>query len=95
MSEDKTRQAIRHGDEASALVQNERLKDSFAYLRKLYTDELLNSKPDDEFKREKLYLAFNVLGKVEQHLHATISNGTVAKAELAEMIKKEKRKTSA
>lgn len=92
MSEDKIRKAIRASEEAQALLDNKMLKECFSSLRELYTEELLNSRPDEEFKREKLYLAFNLIGKVEQHLHKAISNGSVAKKDLANMLENEKRK---
>jgi hypothetical protein len=47
---------------------------------------------DDVTAREKLFLAINIVGKIRDHLIAVVNNGTLAQAELRELLEAAERK---
>lgn len=77
--------AIAEGIRAEALVNDETLQEAFKTLQAQYFDHWKNTPVDGVAAREKLFLAFNIIGKVQDHLHQLISNGRLAKAEISKI----------
>tara|TARA_R100001443_G_scaffold4790_2_gene13378 strand:+ start:1380 stop:1592 length:213 start_codon:yes stop_codon:yes gene_type:complete len=63
------------------------LKESFDKLKKLYADSLFNTGAKETETREKLWLAYNVVGKVEQNLLEMIDTGKLANKQLEDFRK--------
>ena len=59
-------------------------------LKKLYSEALLEKTGAKESDtREKLWIAYNVVGKVEQHLKTVIETGTLAQKQLEDFRKQQ------
>ncbi len=69
-------------NKAKQLFENPLFKESFDKLRKLYQDSLFNTGVKEQDTREKLWLAYNVVGKVEQNLLEMIDTGKLATKQL-------------
>ena len=63
-------------------MDNQLLKDSFDKLKKLYQDSLFNTGVHENDTREKLWLAYNIVTKVEQNLNELIDTGKLARKQL-------------
>ena len=63
------------------------LKESFDKLKKLYSESLFNTGAKETETREKLWLAYNVVGKVEQNLLEIIDTGKLASKQLEDFRK--------
>ncbi len=92
MSEDKLREDIQRGERAKAIIDDGLLTEAFATLRKQYSETLFMTTPLDSATREKLYIAFNVIGKVEEHLNTVLTDGKLARAQIDRDLEVEKRK---
>ncbi len=68
---------------AQQLLENDTFKDAFAALEASYIEAWRLSPPMAADQREKLHLAINVLGKVKEHIGKIVTNGKLAKHELA------------
>ena len=91
--QDKLNQELNQANKAKQLFENPLLKDSFDKLRKLYSDSLFNTGATELDAREKLWLAYNVVNKVEQNLLEMIDTGKLASKQLEDYrnsIKKQK-----
>ena len=84
--------AVNRAQQARELLENELLKDAFKGLEDAYTAAWRGTTIDDVNGREKLFLAINVVGKVRDHLTKTVSNGSVAEAEIKELRETAERK---
>lgn len=82
MSEDKKQRAISRSKRAALLMQDELIVEAFKSLQDSYSEALFTSHHLDALSREKLYLAYNVVGKVRDHLAKVLSDGKVEQAEL-------------
>jgi len=51
-------------------------------LKKLYSQSLLNTGVNEQDAREKLWLAYQIVGKVEQHFIEIMETGKLAKRQL-------------
>ena len=65
-------------NKAKQLLENPLFKESFDKLRKLYQDSLFNTGVKEQDTREKLWLAYNVVNKVEQHFIELLDTGKLA-----------------
>ncbi len=74
-------------NKAKQLFENPLFKESFDKLRKLYQDSLFNTGVKEQDTREKLWLAYNVVGKVEQNLLEMIDTGKLATKQLEDFRK--------
>ena len=74
-------------NKAKQLFENPLLKESFDKLKKLYADSLFNTGAKETETREKLWLAYNVVGKVEQNLLEMIDTGKLANKQLEDFRK--------
>jgi hypothetical protein len=84
---------INRSNQAKQILENKIFIEAIESLKKLYSEALLEktgAKEDDT--REKLWIAYNVVGKVEQHLHTIIETGKLASKQL-EDFRKQQNKT--
>ena len=80
--QDKLNQELTQANKAKQLFENPLLKDSFDKLRKLYSESLFNTGAIEADAREKLWLAHNIVSKVEQNLLEMIDTGKLASKQL-------------
>ena len=74
--------------QAKQILQNELFKESFETLKKIYSEALLDRTSVNENEaREKLWIAYQVLGKVEQHFKEILETGKLAEKQLADFQK--------
>jgi len=73
---------LSQANKAKQLFDNPLLKESFNKLRELYTNSLLNTGANENETREKLWLAYQIVGKVEQNLIEMIDTGKLASKQL-------------
>ena len=90
--QDKLSQEIRRSDKAKQILENPIFNESLTELKKLYTESLFNTGAKETETREKLWLAGNVLGKVEQHIQQVLDTGKLAKKQLEDFRKQEESK---
>lgn len=74
-------------NKAKQLFENPLFKESFDRLRKLYQDSLFNTGVKEQDTREKLWLAYNVVNKVEQHFIELLDTGKLATKQLEDFRK--------
>ena len=73
---------------AKQILENELFKESFNSLKKIYSEALLERTSVHESEaREKLWIAYQVLGKVEQHFKEILETGKLAEKQLADFQK--------
>ena len=82
--QDKLQQEVSQSNKAKQLFENPLLKESFDKLKKLYAESLFNTGAKETEAREKLWLAYNVVGKVEQNLLEILDTGKLASKQLEE-----------
>ena len=80
--EGKLQKELTQANKAKQLFDNPLLKESFEKLKKLYADSLFNTGAKETETREKLWLAYNIVGKVEQHLQEILDTGKLASKQL-------------
>ena len=85
--QDKLNQELSQANKAKQLFENPLLKESFDKLKKLYSESLFNTGAKETETREKLWLAYNVVGKVEQNLLEMIDTGKLASKQLEDFRK--------
>lgn len=83
---------VNRGVQAKLLLDNSLLTEAFTSLEDEYITALFSTKFDERDAREKLYLAFNVVGKVRDHLTMMVQNGHVAATELKSLTADAERK---
>ena len=70
--------------QAKQILQNELFKESLETLKKIYSEALLDRTSVNENEaREKLWIAYQVLGKVEQHFKEILETGKLAEKQLS------------
>ena len=85
--EGKLQKEVSQANKAKQLFENPLLKESFDKLKKLYSESLFNTGAKETETREKLWLAYNVIGKVEQNLLEMIDTGKLATKQLEDFRK--------
>ena len=80
--EGKLNQEITQANKAKQLFEEPLLKESFEKLKKLYSESLFNTGAIETDAREKLWLAYNVVSKVEQNLLEMIDTGKLASKQM-------------
>ena len=87
MSDESTlERATERAARADALLGDELLRESFDALEKSYLAAWRATTVDNAAGREKLFLAINIVGKVRDHLAGVVANGSLARAELKELV---------
>jgi hypothetical protein len=86
-------QEISRSQQANQILQNNLFQESIETLKKLYSEALLDKTGAKESDtREKLWIAYNVVGKVEQHLKSILETGKLAEKQLEDFRKTESEK---
>ena len=91
--QNKLQQELNQANKAKQLFENPLLKESFDKLKKLYTESLFNTGATETEAREKFWLAYNIVSKVEQNLFEILDTGKLASKQLEDYrnsIKKQK-----
>jgi len=78
----KLQQEVNQSNKSKDLFDNPLVKESFDKLKNLYSTSLLNTGANETDTREKLWLAYNIVGKVEQHLQEILDTGKLASKQL-------------
>jgi len=74
---------ISRSSEAKQILGNKIFIEAIESLKKLYSEALLEKTGAKESDtREKLWIAYNVVGKVEQHLQSILETGKLAEKQL-------------
>ena len=74
---------ISRSNQAKQILESELFKESVDTLKKIYSEALLEKTGAKESEtREKLWIAYNVVGKVEQHLQSILETGKLAEKQL-------------
>ncbi len=84
---------ISRSNQAKQILENKIFQEAIESLKKLYSEALLEktgAKENDT--REKLWIAYNVVGKVEQHLQTVIETGKLASKQLDDFRKQQNKK---
>ena len=81
-------QEISRSNQAKQVLENKIFIEAIESLKKLYSEALLEKTGANESEtREKLWIAYNVVGKVEQHLQTVIETGKLAQKQLEDFRK--------
>ena len=78
----KLQKEVSKSNDAQAIIESPLFKDSIKKLKELYTDSLFKTGVNEEKTREKLWLAYQVVGKVEQHFIELVETGKLASKQL-------------
>lgn len=84
--------AVGRAARAADLMRNEELTAAFKTLEDTYTQAWRSTTVDDVGAREKLFLAVNLIGKVQEHLAKVLANGRLAAHELRTIAEAAERK---
>ena len=83
-------QEISRSNQAKQIIENKIFIEAINSLKKLYSEALLEKTGAKESDtREKLCIAYNVVGKVEQHLQTLIETGKLAEKQLEDFRKQQ------
>jgi len=85
-------QEVSQANQAELILNNSLFKESINKLKKLYADSLFKTGAEEHKTREKLWLAYNITGKVEQHFTELVTTGKLAKKQLEDLRKVEEQK---
>ena len=81
---------ISRSNEAKQILESKLFQESIEALKKIYSEALLDKTGAKEGDtREKLWIAYNVVGKVEQHLHTIVETGKLASRQLEDFRKQQ------
>ena len=79
--------------QAKQLLENKLFQESFEYLKKIYSEALLDRTTVRESEaREKYWLAYQVLKKVEHHFKEILETGKLAEKQIADFQKSKEKK---
>ena len=76
------------GQRAKDILEDERFKESLQTLKDSYSNAIFQTGPNDELARTKIYLAYQILGKFENHFRSVMERGILASKQLEELRKK-------
>jgi hypothetical protein len=83
---------LNRSSQAKQILENSLFKESIESLKKVYSDALFEQTgAKDSEAREKLWLAYQVLGKVEQHFREILETGKLAQKQLADFRKQQEK----
>ena len=88
----KLHQEVSQSNKAKTLLEDPLLQESFDKLKNLYTTSLLNTGANEVDTREELWLAYQVVSKVEQNLLEILDTGKLASKQLEDFRTSIKRK---
>ena len=75
------------GVKAKQIIENELFKESFATLKRSYEEAIFQTGPNDDIARTKIYLAYQILGKFENHFRTVMETGQLAEKQLQDLRK--------
>ena len=79
----KRERELSRSSQAKQLLENKLFQEALDTLKKIYSEALLEKTGAKESEtREKLWIAYNVVGKVEQHLKSILETGELAEKQL-------------
>ena len=84
---DLTRE-ISRGQRAKDILDDELFIESLEILKESYSNAIFQTGPNDELARTKIYLAYQILGKFENHFRSVMETGILASKQLEELRKK-------
>jgi|TARA_R100000742_G_C4187718_1_gene20794 hypothetical protein len=84
---DLTRE-ISRGQRAKDILDDELFIESLEILKESYSNAIFQTGPNDELARTKIYLAYQILGKFENHFRSVMETGVLASKQLEELRKK-------
>ena len=76
------------GQRAKDILEDELFKESLQTLKDSYSNAIFQTGPNDELARTKIYLAYQILGKFENHFRSVMETGVLASKQLEELRKK-------
>ena len=79
---DKIEKQIQQGQKAKQLLDDPLLKEAFEYLTEQYKSEIFNTSYNDHDQRQVLWMAYNMLDKINGHLVSVMETGKLASSEL-------------
>jgi|TARA_R110000796_G_scaffold1801_2_gene7348 hypothetical protein len=83
---------LSRSSQAKQILENSIFQESIDTLKKNYRDALFEQTGvNDNIAREKLWLAYQVLGKVENHFKEILETGKLAEKQLADFQKQDKK----
>jgi hypothetical protein len=85
MDEYAVRSDAERGAQAERLLESDLLKEAFTALEAEYLNAWKATGARDTEARERLWQAFQIVGKVKTHLATVAANGNLAQKELAEI----------
>ena len=81
---------VSRSHQAKQILENKLFQEAIESLKKIYSEALLEKTGAKESDtREKLWIAYNVVGKVEQHLQTVIETGKLASKQLEDFRKQQ------
>lgn len=92
MDEFKARSDAERGTHAERLLADELLSEAFAKIEQSYMDAWKATGARDTDARERLWQAFQIVGKVKTHLQTIAADGALARRDLEEIEKLGERK---
>ncbi len=76
------------GVRARTILEDELFKETLETLKQSYTEAIFQTGPNDELARTKIYLAYQILGKFENHFRTIMETGKLAEKQLLDLRKK-------
>ena len=89
MDDVKLRGDVRDAQSAHTLLENETLKDALAYLEQAYIDVWRAAKTPQA--RDEVWYNLRGLQRFQEHLNTVVANGRLADAQIAELVRMQKR----
>ena len=84
---------VSRSHQAKQILENKLFQEAIESLKKIYSEALLEKTGAKESDtREKLWIAYNVVGKVEQHLQTIVETGKLAEKQLDSFRKQKQKK---
>ncbi len=83
---------IRRGNEAARLLKNDLLVEAFDTLKLEYVRGWENTAAKDSDARERLWQAYQIVGKVKSHLDSVVGSGKIEQKHIDELKKRAEQK---
>ena len=83
----KLQSEVNRSEKARLGLSNPIFVEAIENLKKLYSQSLLNTGVNEQDAREKLWLAYQIVNKVEQHFIEIMETGKLAKRQLEDFRK--------
>jgi hypothetical protein len=87
MDQTKLQSEVNRSEKARLGLSNPIFVEAIENLKKLYSQSLLNTGVNEQDAREKLWLAYQIVNKVEQHFIEIMETGKLAKRQLEDFRK--------